>query len=89
MSGEAEKSTAETGHIGHSVVTTRTLGLAAYIKMQGGQLMDFEQDTNMFSFKIMTDNVGKSAQDWEFEYLNSCCYRHDSELVNLRKLMRR
>jgi len=88
MSDVVEKS-AEPGHIGHSVVTTRKLGLAAYIKMHGGQLLDFEQDTNMFTFKVMSESVGKSVQNWEFEYLNSCCYRHDSELVNLRKLMRR
>jgi len=88
MSDAAETEKGAT-NIGNTVVTTRKLGLAAYIKMQGGQLLDFEPNTNMFSFKIMSDNVGKSAQDWEFEYLNLCCYRHDSELVNLRKLMRR
>ena len=88
MSDAVEKNV-EPGHIGHSVVTTRKLGLAAYIKMHGGQLLDFEQDTNMFTFKVMSESVGKSVQNWEFEYLNSCCYRHDSELVNLRKLMRR
>jgi|Cruoilmetagenom7_1024161.scaffolds.fasta_scaffold00637_22 hypothetical protein len=88
MSDAAEKRPVHL-HPGETVVETRKLGLAAYIKMRGGSLLNFEPDTNMFSFKVKSESVGKSVQDWEFEYLNSCCYRHDSELVNLRKLMRR
>ena len=62
-------------------VETRKLGLAAYIKMNGGQLVKFEQG----KFHIDTD---KDEQQWEVEYMNSCCHRHDTELVNLRKLMK-
>jgi hypothetical protein len=68
------------------VVETRKLGLAAYIKMQGGELQGVEQDTNTFQFR---DGSEKTVQQWEFEYVNSCCHRHDTELVNLRKLLRR
>ena len=67
-------------------VETRKLGLAAYIKMQGGTLKDVEQETNTFQFEQESD---KTVHDWEFEYVNSCCHRHDTELVNLRKLLRR
>lgn len=67
-------------------VETRKLGLAAYIKMQGGELKDVEGSTNTFVFETQDE---KSAQDWELEYMNSCCHRHDTELVNLRKLLRR
>ena len=69
-----------------SVVETRKLGLAAYIKMHGGELTGVEQESNTFSFR---DASEKSVTDWEFEYVNSCCHRHDTELVNLRKLLRR
>lgn len=69
-----------------SVVETRKLGLAAYIKMQGGALEGVEQNTNTFTFSDASD---KTATDWEFEYINSCCHKHDTELVNLRKLLRR
>jgi hypothetical protein len=71
------------------VVETRKLGLAAYIKMCGGELLNIEQNTNTFKFNTSSnDNENKSVEDWEFEYVNSCCHRHDTELVNLRKLMR-
>lgn len=86
MSNAAEKRPVHL-HPGETVVETRKLGLAAYIKMQGGELLNFQPASNMFTFKIKAPSVGKSVQNWEFEYLNSCCYRHDSELVNLRKLM--
>lgn len=69
-----------------SEVETRKLGLAAYIKMQGGALKGVEQETNTFSFDDPSD---KPLQEWEFDYVNSCCHRHDTELVNLRKLLRR
>ncbi len=65
---------------------TRKLGLAAYIKMQGGTLKGLEGGTNTFVFVETPD---KSITDWEMEYVNSCCHRHDTELVNLRKLMRK
>ena len=67
-------------------VQTRKLGLAAYIKMQGGELLAVDENNNTFKFK---DGSGKTVNQWEFEYVNSCCHRHDTELVNLRKLMRR
>jgi hypothetical protein len=68
------------------IVETRKLGLAAFIKMHGGSLESVTNETNTFAFE---DESGKDAQAWELEYMNSCCHRHDTELVNLRKLLRR
>ena len=68
------------------IVETRKLGLAAFIKMHGGSLESVQNETNTFAFE---DESGKTAQAWELEYMNSCCHRHDTELVNLRKLLRR
>lgn len=68
------------------VVETRKLGLAAYIKMSGGQLLGVKPESNTFRFETGED---KNIEQWEMQYVNSCCHRHDTELVNLRKLMRR
>lgn len=68
------------------IVETRKLGLAAFIKMHGGELKSVQNETNTFAFE---DESGKDATAWELEYMNSCCHRHDTELVNLRKLLRR
>jgi len=62
-------------------VETRKLGLAAYIKMNGGMLVKYEKG----KFHLDADKV---ERQWEVEYMNSCCHRHDTELVNLRKLMK-
>lgn len=63
------------------VITTRKLGLAAFIKMKGTKLIDVKDRIYSFESEI-------KESDWEVQYLNSCCYRHDTELVNLRKLLR-
>jgi hypothetical protein len=55
--------------------------------MCGGELLGIKPETNTFRFDTGEDK--KSVDQWEFEYVNSCCHRHDTELVNLRKLMRR
>jgi hypothetical protein len=61
-------------------VTTRKLGLAAYMKMKGAQLLGIEGRYYQFD----TDRVESS---WETEYLNTESYRHDCELMGLRKMM--
>jgi hypothetical protein len=59
-------------------VEIKELGLAAYIKICGGQLVSFENDH--FSFE---SEMG--LNEWRVKYMNSCCYKHDMELMNLRK----
>ena len=66
-------------------ISTRKLGLAAYIKMEGGQLQGYEAGHFVF---VLADDDNRTINDWEMEYLNSCCHRHDTELVHLRKLMK-
>lgn len=66
------------------VISTAKLGLAAYIKMSGASIDRIDPDERVFTFK---DSSGKSLEDYELEYMNTCCYRHDNELVHLRRLM--
>lgn len=60
---------------------TRKLGLAAYIKLQGVTFLGCQGR----NFEFDSD---RSENDWEAEYMNTDCYRHDVELMNLRKLLR-
>lgn len=60
---------------------TRKLGLAAYIKIKGIQFLGFIEG----KFRFESD---RSEDEWEAEYMNTDAYRHDVELMNLRKLMR-
>jgi len=62
-------------------IETRKLGLAAFIKMRDQKLL--EVDNGKFIF-----DSDKTESQWEVEYLNSCCHRHDTELIHLRKLLR-
>lgn len=62
-------------------VQTRNLGLAAYMKMRGARLEEFLTGNRVFVF-----DSERTETDWNVEYLNSESYKHDSELINLRKL---
>ena len=62
-------------------IRTRNLGLAAYIKIQGGTLLEFQTDNRVFVF-----DSEKSENEWNVLYLGSESYKHDSELMGLRKL---
>jgi len=62
-------------------VAIKRLGLAAYVKMNGGKFLGHEDGHFMF-------DTEKSERDWEVDYVNSCCAKHDSEVMQLRKLMR-
>ena len=67
-----------------TTMETRDLGLAAYMKMHGVKLVSTANRT--YSFE---GDGGKTVDDWAVEYSNSCCHRHDTELVGLRKMMSR
>lgn len=60
-------------------IEIRHLGFAAYIKMQGGNLVRVEGRTFVFE-------SDKSVQDWRREYNRSCCMRHDVLVCELRLL---
>ena len=65
---------------------TRDLALAAYMKMHGVPLASVSSRTFEFESK---EGDEKTIDDWAVEYSNSCCHRHDTELVGLRKMMSR
>ena len=60
--------------------STRKLGLAAYIHMRGGELME---KTRREGYKLLTD---KPLKEWSIQYANSCCKRHDQALCGLRDM---
>jgi hypothetical protein len=64
------------------MITTRDLGLAAFVKMSGCKLVEVKKQEKEFVFETEED-----IKSWELKYMNSCCRIHDSELVALRKLL--
>jgi hypothetical protein len=62
-------------------VEIKQLGLAAYVKINGGKIKGYRNG----KFIMDTD---KSEQEWEIQYMNSESFKHDSEVMYLRKLMR-
>ena len=63
-----------------TLVETRELGLAAYIKIQGGKLVGYKD--RMFTF-----GTTKDLDAWRIDYLQSECQRHDQEVLALRKFV--
>lgn len=63
------------------VVKIGRLGLAAYVKMNGGIFVKYLDGRFYFE-------TSKAVDAWEVDYINSCCSRHDTELMTLRKLMK-
>ncbi len=64
-------------------IQTSKLGLAAYIKTRE-TLVEVRQSDRTFIFESK-----KSLDFYEIEYLNSCCNKHDTELMSLRRLLTR
>ena len=62
------------------IVVIKKLGLAAYLKYKGCNLT--KVDNREFHFE--TD---RSVKEWSLEYSNSCCFKHDVEVCELRKLL--
>ena len=60
------------------------LGLAAYMKMNGSKLIRVEGKKFVFEERDMI-----TEDEWRIKYFNSCCFRHDTELMMLRKLVSR
>ncbi|MET0462082.1 MAG: hypothetical protein ABW007_02975 [Chitinophagaceae bacterium] len=58
-------------------IKTRRLGLAAFIKMSGAQLIDVHNKEFIFESE-------KSESEWLVEYSNSCCMQHDAIVCQLR-----
>ena len=63
------------------LLRVKQLGLAAYIKMHGVDLIGVEERTFIF-------NSTKTIDDWRTAYANSCCIRHDSLVCELRHFIK-
>ena len=61
---------------------TRDLGFAAYILMKGYKLDRCEN--RMFIFNELSKSSGEKLS---VEYANSCCRRHDSNIMFLRQML--
>jgi len=59
----------------------KSIGLAAYVKMNGLPLIGVEDKKFVFT-------SDKTEQELQIEYFASCCSYHDSEVCNLRKLLK-
>ena len=71
---------------------TKDLGLAAYMQMKGCTLEKVEDRFFYFCFthpnlKERFKKKCNTLKEWEISYLNSCCHKHDSTLVSLRKVL--
>jgi len=64
------------------MIEIRGLGLAAYVRMNGGIIKGFQNRVFLFESE-------RDANEWEIDYANACCSRHDAEVMNLRKLMKK
>lgn len=60
-----------------AVIRVRQLGLAAFIRMNGAELVKVENK----EFHLDTD---KSLDQWRLDYNNSCCMKHDALVCELR-----
>jgi len=60
----------------------RNIGLAAYCKMHECQLLEISPN------KTFVFDSDRSYSDWQIEYSNSCCSKHDSILCDLRDMIR-
>jgi len=62
------------------IIKTKNLGLAAYIKMSGDELLKLEGKWFFFE-------TNSNEREWHIKYLNSCCYNHDKVLCELRNII--
>lgn len=61
-------------------VAVNQLGLAAYIKLHGSELVEVHDKTFIFE-------TNKPLTDWWVQYSNSCCMRHDALVCELRPFL--
>ena len=57
------------------------LGLAAFVKMNGADLLSVEGKT--FAFES-----DKTVAQWRVAYNNSCCMKHDALVCEMRRHLR-
>jgi hypothetical protein len=65
-----------------TVSECRDLGLAAYVKSSGCKLVACEG--RVYKFECDAERL----RELEVEYANSCCRRHDQDVMFLRQMQR-
>lgn len=65
-----------------AIIETRKLGLAAYIKMEQGNFLGVVDNKFRFESEM-------TAEEWDIRYCNTCCHRHDMEVMALRGHIKR
>jgi hypothetical protein len=65
------------------LISTKDLGLAAYIKSKGLALVSCED--RVFFFETGSDDESVMA-GLEVQYANSCCRQHDGNVMYLRSM---
>lgn len=63
-------------------LTVHDIALAAYLKANGAVLVEAQQE------RTWVFESDRPASEWRLEYSNSCCRKHDRELLELRRLSR-
>lgn len=64
-----------------SEIAVNHLGLAAFIKMNGAELVRVEGKTFLFRSE-------KTVREWRVSYNNSCCMKHDTMVCELRHFLK-
>lgn len=68
-------------HVVVPQIAVKQLGLAAFIKMKGLNIVKvFDRH-----FYFESD---KSLEEWRVEYTNSCCMQHDTTVCELRQFLK-
>lgn len=63
-------------------IKVTSLGLAAYVHGQNEvTFLRYESESRSFVFSVV------ESRDFEKDYLNCCCSRHDSNVMALRRYM--
>ena len=67
--------------------TSNDLGTAAYLMIQGCKLLNvYINDRNVYVFEF--DGEPEKLRKIAIDYLNSDCAKFDSQVKNLRKMLR-
>jgi len=62
-------------------ITISQLGLAAYVKMMGANLVSIEDKKFVFESDL-------TVSEWRVRYNNSCCMKHDTLVCEMRHHMK-
>ena len=63
-------------------IRIRQLGLAAYLLIRGEEFIGHED--GHFIFKSV-----QGEREWDLEYFNTCCQKHDNAVMSLRKFIQK